>query len=221
MTDLLVVGEMSEISEARIRDLRRQGYGVTWVRTGEKALGAFANADLVLLDLDIADVDGLEVCQKIRAISTVPVISLTHGGNELDRVLALQAGADDCVPDTCGSRELGARIEAVMRRVSPQLAATSEHISLGSLSLDSRAQEAYLGGRLIKLTTKEFDLLYLLASHPTTVISRKELMAKVWGYEDAWRSRTIDTHISSLRAKMGSRDAIITVRGVGYRMGRR
>jgi DNA-binding response OmpR family regulator len=216
--NVLVVEQDAATAEAMVHDLRRQGYTALSVDTGARALRLYRNADLVLLSLELPDIDGLEVCQSLRAESDIPMIAFTHLDKELERVLALKAGADDCVVKTCGSREIGARIEAVLRRTRPRKT-ISETISLRPLRIDPRTREVRLRDRLVDVTSKEFELLYTLAANPENVVSRKELMAKVWGSNWLRTSRTIDTHVSSLRAKLGSSGWIITVRGVGYRMG--
>lgn len=219
MRNVLVVEREASSAASLVRDLRRQGFDARSVDTGAHALRTYREADLVLLSLELPDVDGIEVCRNLRAESDVPLIAFTRRDDELERVLALKAGADDCVAQTWGFREIAARVEAVLRRSHRPLSAVSETISLGPLHIDPRAREVRLHGRHIDVTSKEFELLYLLASHSETVISRKELMAKVWGSEWATTSRTIDTHVSTLRAKLGCSRWIITVRGVGYRMG--
>ncbi|MET8506143.1 response regulator transcription factor [Streptomyces sp. NPDC015232] len=205
-------------AEATAADLRRQGYAARTADRGAWVLRTYRDADLVLLALDLPDIDGLEVCRTLRAESDVPVIACTPRDNELERVLALKAGADDCVVRAWGPREIGARIEAVLRRSRPQSAA-GDTISLRPLHIDPRRREVRLSDRLVDMTGTEFELLYALAANPDTVASRKELMAKVWGTDWVPTSRTIDTHVSSLRSKLGSSRWIITVRGVGYRMG--
>ncbi|QQQ80449.1 response regulator transcription factor [Saccharothrix sp. 6-C] len=219
MVHVLVVEERDAVAESMIRGLRRQGgYDADQVSTGSEALETYPKADLVLLSLELPDIDGLEVCRSIRAVSDVPIIAIAGRDTELDRVLALQAGSDDCVTKTCGSREIMARIEAVMRRAYRPTRA-SDTISLCPLQIDRRSREVLLRGEKINVTAKEFDLLCLLATNPQTVVSRKELMATIW--DNTWTdsSRTIDTHVSSLRGKLGASTWILTVRGVGYRMG--
>ncbi|QTE01601.1 Sensory transduction protein regX3 [Streptomyces cyanogenus] len=205
---------MSELAQG----LRRHGYRVEGAATGTKALQVHRNADLVLLDLDLPDLDGLEVCRNIRASSQTPVIAVTARESELDRVLVLQAGADDCMTKPYGIRELMARMDAIMRRIQPQwpLEQVIEH---WPLRIDVNSREVRLDGRLIEVTRKEFDLLHLLASWPDTVIPRQQLTAQVWGDSVPLRGRTIDTHVSSLRSKLGSSSWIVTVRGVGFRLG--
>ncbi|SED17620.1 response regulator transcription factor [Streptomyces sp. TLI_105] len=218
MVNALVV-EDSESIDSTIQNLRRQGYQARGVGTGSDALKHLPRADIVLLDLELPDMDGLEVCRAIRAAGDTPVIAFSRRDTELDRVLALQAGADDCVVKTCGSREVIARIGAVLRRANAQTADAPQSISLRPLHIDGRSREVRLGGRLVDMTSKEFELLYALASTPERVVSRKELMAKVWEADRAASSRTIDTHVSSLRAKLGSSKWIVTVHGVGYKIG--
>jgi DNA-binding response OmpR family regulator len=213
---VLVVEKDRGAMEALRGDLRRHGHQVEGVETGSAALQACEDADIVLMDLELPDMDGLEVCRGIRLQSDVAVIAVTSWGSELDRVLGLQAGADDYVVKPYGSRELIARMEAVMRRVQakPQAAKVISH---GSLRIDVGLREVSLDGRGVDVTRKEFDLLCLLASHPQTVVPRKRIMQQIWG--DSWSRRTVDTHVSSLRMKLGGSDWIITVRGVGFRLG--
>lgn len=219
MTSVLVVEQHADMAESIVRDLRRKRFETNTVHNGTDAMRLHENADLVLLDLQLSDVDGLEVCRSIRAVSEVPIIAFTSLDTELDRVLALQAGADDCMVKTCGPREVLARIDAVMRRSYPEPSAPRA-ISLRPLHIDGQAREVRLDDRPINVTAKEFELLYTLASRPDAVVSRRELMATVWESNWAESSRTIDTHVSSLRFKLGAPTWIVTVRGVGYRIGR-
>ncbi|MEV0534883.1 response regulator transcription factor [Kitasatospora sp. NPDC050463] len=220
MRNVLVVEREITSAESMVRDLRRQGFLARSVGTGAQALRTYREADLVLLSLELPDVDGIEVCRSLRTESDVPLIAFTRRDDELERVLALKAGADDCVAQTWGFREMGARIDAVLRRSSRRAGpATPEAISLLPLHIDPRTREVRLRDRLIDVTSKEFELLYVLAANSGTVVSRKELMAKVWGSDWGQASRTIDTHVSTLRAKLGCSRWIITVRGIGYRMG--
>lgn len=214
---VLVVESDAEEAEYLASGLIRHGHEVGVIATGEAALDDFEGADLVILDLELPDLDGVEVCRGIRLSCKVPIIAVTSRGTELDCVLALQAGADDYMVKPYGFRELLARMDAVMRRVAQQ-PATAEAISYGPLHIDVDARRVSLDGRSIEITRKEFDLLHLLASRPGTVVSRKHLMKMVWG--DTLSRRTVDTHVSSLRSKLGSSDWITTVRGIGFRFGR-
>ncbi|MFI7016158.1 response regulator transcription factor [Streptomyces sp. NPDC050164] len=215
---ILVVEGEPNAAMSLVQLLRRHGYQAESVATGAKALQAHHNCDLVLLDLELPDLDGLEICRSIRAICDTPIIVVTARDTELDRVLGLQAGSDDYLAKPYGFRELMARIEAVMRRARPQRP-LPQVITRGLLRIDAGTREIRLGGRLIEVTRKEFDLLHLLASQPETVISRRQLMVQVW--DDSWSrpGRTLDTHVSSLRNKLGSSSWIVTVRGVGFRLG--
>ncbi|MDX3646213.1 response regulator transcription factor [Streptomyces sp. MB09-02B] len=215
---ILVVENEARAADSLVLGLRRHGYRAESVATGAKALQVHGSADLILLDLDLPDLDGLEVCRSIRATCETPVIAVTARDSELDRVLGLQAGADDYMAKPYGFRELMARMEAIMRRVRPSQP-LEQVILRGPLRIDAGTREIRLDGRSVEVTRKEFDLLHLLASQPETVISRKQLMTQVW--DDSWSrpGRTIDTHVSSLRSKLGASTWVITVRGVGFRLG--
>ncbi|BAJ30242.1 MULTISPECIES: response regulator transcription factor [Kitasatospora] len=214
---ILVVQNEERAAGALVQDLARRGYRAESVATGGQALRVHHRADLILLDLDLTDLDGLEVCGGIRAVSDTPIIAVTERGSELDRVLGLQAGADDYMVKPYGFHELLARIGAVMRRFRP--VRTSRTIDHGPLRIDASTRRVTLHGEWVELTRKEFDLLHALAAQPGAVVSRRQLMTQVW--DDAWspKGRTLDTHVSSLRGKLGSSDWIVTVRGVGFRLG--
>lgn len=218
--DVLVAESHGAVTEQLVQYLQRHRYRTRCVCTGAEALKAHREVDLVLLDLDLPDIDGLEVCQAIRRVSHTPIIAFvgTNRDSEVDRVLALQAGADDCIVRSCGFREVKARIDAVMRRARTTRCAP-QTISHDSLHIDARTREVRVDGRRIDTTAKEFELLYFLASNPETVVSRKELIKTVWANTWTGSSRTIDTHVSSLRSKLGASSWIFTVRGVGYRIG--
>jgi len=216
--DVLVIGTDTHGAGSLARDLRRNGYHVTRAQTGAAALSMHGGADLVLLNLELPDIDGLAVCRAVRDDSDVPVISVTGRDEEVDRVLALQAGSDDCLVKPFGLRELLARIDAIMRRVRPRRPGP-RRFGHGPLTLDPGSREVRLDGQPVTLTRKEFDLLHLLVAQPSTVISRKDLMSKVWGYAWPQPSRTVDMHVSSLRKKLGDPSWIITVHGVGFRLG--
>ncbi|MFF4276030.1 response regulator transcription factor [Streptomyces sp. NPDC001536] len=215
---VLIVDARAEDAAPLAEALRRHGHHVERARNGYAALETYgeADVDIVLLDPELPDVDGLQVCRQLTAAGRTAVIVLSARGSELDVVLGLQAGADDYLVKPCGLRELLARIEAVMRRVQPRI--ERRVLSIGALRIDAALREVRLGGRTIAVTRKEFDLLYLLAARPETVVTREQLLREVWA--DSWSRRTVDTHVSSLRTKLGSRDWIITVHGVGFRIGR-
>ncbi|SFD84827.1 DNA-binding response regulator, OmpR family, contains REC and winged-helix (wHTH) domain [Actinopolyspora alba] len=217
---LLVVENEETVAVPLINGLRRHGYDVVGVDTGNQALEIYEDVDLVLLDLELPDMDGLEVCRTVTEANT-PVIAFTERGTESDRVLGLQAGSDDCLDKPYGFRELMARIDAVMRRVERQNSLAEPLITRGQLRINNANRQVWLGSERIEVTPKEFELLFLLASRPGVVHSRHQLMSEVWGdsmnHKASTRpSRTIDTHVSSLRSKLGSGHWIHTVRGFGF-----
>ncbi|WP_324783378.1 response regulator transcription factor [Streptomyces sp. H51] len=197
--------------------LGRHVHQVSCVDTGAEALEVYDQADVVLLGPDLPDIDGLEVCRAIRATCDIPIIVITDRTSELDCVLALQAGADDYVAKPYGFRELMARMDAVMRRATPRR--QGEHvIEHGRLRIDTLTREVQLHNRMIPMSRKEFDLLHLLAVNPDSVVSREHIMRQIW--ENSWSRRTVDTHVSSIRQKLGGKSWILTVRGIGFRIGR-
>jgi DNA-binding response OmpR family regulator len=215
---VLVVQHDTGDLEALANNLRRHGHDVRCVRTGDEALAAYADVDFVLLDLELPDLDGLEICREIRATSDVAVIVVSARETELDLVLGLQAGADDYVVKPYGFRELLARMTAIMRRMAePQPDTAGQVLLRGQLRIDAGSREVTVGERRIEVTRKEFDLLRLLAENPDDVVSRRQIMQQVWG--DSWSRRTVDTHVSSLRNKLGCPSWIVTVRGVGFQLG--
>lgn len=215
MAEIIIAEVDRSIADSLMSSLVRHGHKARSVKAGRDVLLVYEEADMILLGLELPDLDGLEICRRIRAISDIPIITFTTSDDELDRVLSLKAGADDCLVKPFGHRELCARIEAVMRRAA-KAPAGHNVLSSESLTIDPGTRQVLLRDQNIQTTKKEFDLLLLLASHPGKVFSRKELMSNVW--KDEWASsRTVDTHVSMLRGKLGSLNPIITVRGIGYR----
>jgi len=212
---ILVVEDEDAIADPLVAGLRREGYDVSRVATGEGALDA-SPTDLVLLDLRLPDLDGLDVCRQIRERSRVPIIVLTARGEEADRVVGLELGADDYLVKPYGMRELIARIRAVMRRTASL--GPSGTLRAGGLEVDERARRAVLDGRELELTPKEFDLLAALARDPGAAISRQRLLAEVWQTSWYGSAKTIDVHVAALRKKLGDPGWIETVRGVGFRL---
>jgi two-component system response regulator RegX3 len=213
---VLVVEDERAIAEPLAEGLRREGFEVEWAPTGSAALEA-PEADVVLLDLRLPDMDGLDVCRRLRDRSDVPIIVVTARGEESDRVVGLELGADDYVVKPFGLRELIARIRAVTRR-GRTTARDGGPIRIGELEVDARSRRVHLGGREVDLTPKEFDLLAFLARDPGAVVSRRRLLDEVW--ETSWygSSKTIDVHVAALRRKLGDAGWIETVRGVGFRL---
>jgi DNA-binding response OmpR family regulator len=221
--ELLLVEDDDRIAEPLVRGLEREGFSTIRARTAAEALAAPAT-DLVLLDLGLPDADGLTVCRELRARSSVPIIVVTARGEEIDRVLGLELGADDYLVKPFGYRELVARIRAVLRRSGSLAADRADDepvavLELGGLAVDRRTHRATLDGAELALTRKEFDLLVLLASDPGAVRTRTEILEEEWDPHWYGPTKTLDVHVASLRRKLGDPAWIETVRGVGYRLG--
>jgi two-component system, OmpR family, response regulator RegX3 len=212
---VLVVEDEETIAEPLAEGLRREGFTVTVAGTGAEALAA-EDADVVLLDLRLPDIDGLDVCRQLRARSDVPIIVVTARGEEVDRVVGLELGADDYVVKPFGIRELIARIRAVTRRSRGR--STDGPIRIGELELDERSRRATIGGEELDLTPKEFDLLVALGRDPGAVVSRPRLLEDVWNTSWYGSTKTIDVHVAALRRKLGDAGLIETIRGVGFRL---
>ncbi len=223
---ILVVDDEQAIVELIEYNLRRNGYRVIVARDGGQALrlAQTERPDLVILDLMLPGLDGLDVCRALRRESSVPIIMLTARDEEVDRIVGLELGADDYVTKPFSVRELIARVKAVLRRVAPPgTPATAVH-RVGPLEIDPLAHEARIAGTPLALTQLEFDLLETLTRHAGQVLSREQLLDQVWGYDYYGGPRAVDSAIKRLRAKLrqaGADAAIIsTVRGVGYRLER-
>jgi two-component system, OmpR family, response regulator RegX3 len=213
---VLIVEDEQAIAEPLAEGLRREGFEIDWVANGGAALEA-AESDVVLLDLRLPDMDGLDVCRRLRERSDVPIIIVTARGEESDRVVGLELGADDYVVKPFGVRELIARIRAVTRRGRTMIREDSA-IHVGDLEVDPRSRRVKVAGGEVELTPKEFDVLEVLARDPGAVVSRRRLLDEVW--ETSWygSSKTIDVHVAALRRKLGDAGWIETVRGVGFRL---
>jgi len=218
---LLLVEDDEGIAVAMVEGLRREGFTVTWVATGAEALTA-VDMDMVLLDLGLPDTDGFEVCRKLRANSSVPIIVVTARDSELDKVVGLELGADDYLAKPFGFRELVARIRAVRRRWDTTPAAPQPGEGpqvLGGLAIDRRTRRVRVNDEECLLTPKEFDLLALLAEDPGAVVTRQQILEQVWDPHWYGPTKTVDVHVASLRRKLGHPDWVETVRGVGLRLG--
>jgi DNA-binding response OmpR family regulator len=215
---ILVVEDDRTIAEPLRTGLLREGFAVDLVDTGAGALAA-EEYDLVLLDLGLPDLDGRVVCRQLRERSSIPIIVVTARGDEIDRVILLELGADDYVVKPFGFRELVARIRAVLRRTAGNQppAPADVKIDVGALHIDTRTRNVTYDGRPVALTPKEHDLLVYLARDPDVVHAREQIIADVWD-ENWWGStKTLDVHIASLRKKLAA-ETIETVRGVGFRL---
>lgn len=225
---ILTIDDEPHIQELLEYNLTKAGYRVLRAETGEAGLKILETeqVDLALLDCMLPDIDGIEVLQRIRAgreLSSMPVMMLTAKGEEIDKVLGLELGADDYLSKPFGIRELEARVKALLRRSGPKTKGTppEEQLQIGELVICHSAREVTLGGNPVSLSLKEYELLYLLAGHPNRVYTREQLLDNVWGYTYSGETRTVDVHIRSLRKKL-ERDPekpehICTVRGIGYK----
>lgn len=222
---ILVVDDEPNIREVAGLYLRRDGHAVVPAADGDEALRLYQQTrpDLVVLDLMLPGMSGLEVCRRLQADRRVPLIMLTAKGEEEDRIVGLGVGADDYIVKPFSPRELVARVEAVLRRVSDAetVPMTEKALALGELSIDPNTREVTVRGEPITLTAREFDLLYYLASRPKQVFRRDQLMEAVWGYTFAAETSTVTVHIRRLREKIEPDPArpryLQTVWGVGYR----
>ncbi|GMU79217.1 MAG: DNA-binding response regulator [Acidimicrobiia bacterium] len=217
---VLLVEDDTDIAAPLVKGLEREGFTVTHHETGTGALAANDGPDapdVVLLDLGLPDLDGFEVCRRMRSGSEVPIIVVTARGEEVDRVVGLEIGADDYVVKPFGFRELVARIRAVARR-APARSGDSSTSRLGALSVDRRTRRVVLGADELMLTPKEFDLLAALAEDPGAACSRQHLLDVVWDPHWYGPTKTVDVHVANLRRKLGDASWIETVRGVGYRL---
>jgi len=214
---VLLVEDEESIGTLLRTYLGRDGYRVVWVRSGEEALVELTRHPIriVVLDVALPGLDGLEVCRRIRAHSTVPIVMLTARDEEPDRVAGLEVGADDYVTKPFSPRELVARIKAILRRAEPKTVDTV--LQLADVIVDLEGREAMVEGREVVLTAKEFDLLAYFLECPGIVLSRDRLLDRVWGVSYPGGTRTVDVHVGQLRRKLGRPQLIRTVRGAGYK----
>ena len=215
---IVVVDDEANIADLVGLYLEREGFRVLKAATGNAGLEAFRQhrPRLVVLDVGLPDLDGLEVCKRIRLTSQVPIIFLTARDGEVDRVLGLELGGDDYVTKPFSPAELVARVKAVLRRVEG--AATPDVVQAGPVTIDVGRREVLVDDVAVEFTTKEFDLLRFLAERPGLALSRQQILDGVWGYDWFGDARTVDVHIAQVRKKLGDRLVITTVRGVGYRL---
>ena len=221
---ILVVEDEATLASALSYNLRKAGYKVVEARDGAVALreARRARPDAIVLDLMLPQIDGLEVCRRVRAESDVPILMLTAKSEEIDKVVGLELGADDYMTKPFGMRELMARLRALLRRSGPgRRVEGGQRLVAGDIELDARGRTVRKAGREVTLKPKEFDLLYFLVNQAGRVFSRDQLLEHVWGYEFFGGSRTVDVHMRWLREKLEERPAeprhLLTVRGVGYK----
>ncbi len=217
---ILIVEDDLAIAASLVEGLERHGMEARTTASGTSAVDMASDADLVLLDLGLPDLDGKDVCRRIRAGSTVPIIVTTARGDEIDRVLLLELGADDYLVKPFGFRELVARIGAVTRRTSAMPSASESNTvqEIGEVRLDRDSRRVFVGGDEVDLTPKEFDLIAMLAERPGAVRTREDIIDQVWDTNWYGPTKTLDVHISALRRKLAHSEWITTIRGVGYRL---
>jgi DNA-binding response OmpR family regulator len=218
---VLIVEDEPSIASFVSLYLKNAGYVVKAVATGSDALAQVESEQpaLVVLDLMLPDIDGIEVCRRIRQRRDIPILMLTARDEDVDKIIGLEVGADDYMTKPFNPRELVARVKSILRRSTPARATSaSAEIRHGDLHVDSGRREAHVGETEIQLAPKEFDLLWELLDHRGIVLTRDQLLERVWGYTFAGDTRTVDVHVRQLRRKLGDASPIVTVWGVGYKV---
>ena len=218
---VLVVEDETSIASFVALYLKNAGYGIRAVGTGQEALDSLARErpDLIVLDLMLPDLDGIEVCKRVRQTSDVPILMLTARDEDVDKIIGLEVGADDYLTKPFNPRELVARVKSILRRSVPERRELqTRQITHGKLEIDAGRREVQVGGEEIQLAPKEFDLLWELLDHRGLVLTRDQLLERVWGYTFAGDTRTVDVHVRQLRRKLGDASPIVTVWGVGYKV---
>jgi DNA-binding response OmpR family regulator len=218
---VLVVEDEASIASFVSLYLTNAGYLVSTVGSGQEALtqAESEQPDLIVLDLMLPDVDGIEVCRKIRQRSEVPILMLTARDEDIDKIIGLEVGADDYLTKPFNPRELVARVKSILRRSVPERRELeTKQLTHGDLEIDAGRREVRVAGNEIQLAPKEFDLLWELLDHRGLVLTRDQLLERVWGYTFAGDTRTVDVHVRQLRRKLGDASPIVTVWGVGYKV---
>jgi DNA-binding response OmpR family regulator len=218
---VLVVEDESSIASFVALYLKNAGYGVKTAATGNEALADVAaeTPALIVLDLMLPDIDGIEVCRRIRKSSDVPILMLTARDEDVDKIIGLEVGADDYLTKPFNPRELVARVKSILRRAAPERRQIeSKQLRHGDLLVDAGRREVRVGDREVQLAPKEFDLLWELLDHRGLVLTRDQLLERVWGYTFAGDTRTVDVHVRQLRRKLADASPIVTVWGVGYKV---
>jgi DNA-binding response OmpR family regulator len=219
---VLVVEDEASIASFVSAYLKNAGYAVRTAATGGEALRQVASErpELVVLDLMLPDLDGIEVCKRIRQDSDLPILMLTARDEDVDKIIGLEVGADDYLTKPFNPRELVARVRSILRRAAPgRTERESAVIQHGELVVDAGRREVKVGDEDVQLAPKEFDLLWELLDHRGLVLTRDQLLERVWGYTFAGDTRTVDVHVRQLRRKLGDASPVVTVWGVGYKVG--
>ena len=218
---ILVVEDETSIASFVALYLKNAGYGVKAATTGSAALNALAaeSPALIILDLNLPDMDGIEICRRVRKSSDVPILMLTARDEDVDKIIGLEVGADDYLTKPFNPRELVARVKSVLRRSSPdRRREEGDELRHGELVINAGRREVLVGDDEIQLAPKEFDLLWELLDHRGLVLTRDQLLERVWGYTFAGDTRTVDVHVRQIRRKLGDASPIVTVWGVGYKV---
>jgi DNA-binding response OmpR family regulator len=218
---ILVVEDETSIASFVAAYLRNAGYAVKTASTAQGALIEIASEApaLIVLDLNLPDGDGVELCRRIRKGSDVPILMLTARDEDIDKIIGLEVGADDYMTKPFNPRELVARVKSVLRRAAPERRRSeSEELRHGDLAINAGKREVHVGDEEIRLAPKEFDLLWELLDHRGIVLTRDQLLERVWGYTFAGDTRTVDVHVRQIRRKLGDASPIVTVWGVGYKV---
>ncbi len=218
---VLVVEDEGSIASFVALYLKNAGYAVHTAATGVEALSRVGSSppSLIVLDLMLPDIDGIEICRRIRKTSDVPILMLTARDEDVDKIIGLEVGADDYLTKPFNPRELVARVKSILRRTAPERRELeSKQIRHGDLLIDAGRREVRVGDDEIQLAPKEFDLLWELLDHRGLVLTRDQLLERVWGYTFAGDTRTVDVHVRQVRRKLGDASPIVTVWGVGYKV---
>jgi DNA-binding response OmpR family regulator len=220
MQSIVVIEDEDAIANAVAVRLRGEGYDVSIASDGGSGIELVERVapDLVILDVMLPGIDGLEVCRRIQRHKPVPVLMLTALDTETDLLVGLGVGADDYMTKPFSPREMVARVKALLRRVDRSQYSNEKKVSVGDVELDPATRQVKRSDQEIHLTPTEFDLLYRLGARPDFVFTREQILSDVWGYEDGFGTRTIDSHVAALRRKLGA-EIIRTVHGVGYATG--
>ena len=218
---ILVVEDETSIASFVSAYLRNAGYAVRTAASARDAVAELGAAQpaLIVLDLNLPDGDGVELCRRIRKGSDVPILMLTARDDDVDKIIGLEVGADDYMTKPFNPRELVARVKSVLRRAAPdRRRRESEELRHGDLVINAGKREVHVGDDEIRLAPKEFDLLWELLDHRGIVLTRDQLLERVWGYTFAGDTRTVDVHVRQIRRKLGDASPIVTVWGVGYKV---
>ena len=218
---ILIVEDEINIATPVKTYLEKAGFDVDHALTGADALRLMEATppNLIVLDLNLPDIDGLEVCRRIRATSQVPIIMVTARDDDIDKIVGLEVGADDYLTKPFNVRELVARVKAILRRAPTAAQPIGGVLTHGGVSIDRGRHEVLLNGEVVQLAPKEFDLLWTLLEERGNVLTRDQLLERVWGYTFAGDTRTVDVHVRQLRRKLGDDCPVVPVWGVGYKVG--